>query len=72
MNNPPRFQAQPRGPVDSSEPVQVVALPPDRPSVLTNARRAASELHDRIELWVNEGGAGGEDDESAPRTRNGG
>jgi hypothetical protein len=24
-------------------------------------RRQAKDLHDRIEIWINEGGAGGED-----------
>ena len=35
------------------------------------ADSAASELHDRIEIWLNEGGAGGEDGESTTRPRGG-
>jgi hypothetical protein len=41
----------------------------DRPS--KDGGSAVSELHDRIETWVNEDGAGGKDDESAPRPRRG-
>lgn len=43
----------------------------DRRSTLTGASRAASELVARIEVWVNEGGAGGETDESTSRPRRG-
>jgi hypothetical protein len=44
----------------------------DRPSQWAGASSAASELHERIEVWVNEGGAGGEDGESRTRPRGGG
>jgi hypothetical protein len=43
-----------------------------RPAQLADASHAASELHDCIEIWVNEGGAGGEDDEIPVRPRGGG
>lgn len=36
------------------------SMPSDRPSALADRTCAASELRDRIEIWVNEGGAGGE------------
>jgi hypothetical protein len=42
------------------------------PEHLADASHAASELHDCIEIWVNEGGAGGEDDEIPVRPRGGG
>jgi hypothetical protein len=41
----------------------------DRPSTWAVANSAALNLHDRIEVWVNEGGAGGEDDEGRTRPR---
>jgi hypothetical protein len=44
----------------------------DRRSALPGVCRAATELHGRIEIWVNEGGAGGEPDESTSRPRRGG
>jgi hypothetical protein len=43
-----------------------------RPARLVDASHAASEMHNFIEIWVNEGGAGGEDDEIPVRPRGGG
>jgi len=33
---------------------------PMRLSLVSNARLEASELRDQVEIWINEGGAGGE------------
>jgi hypothetical protein len=54
---------------DGSEMTRATTHGSDQPSTLASACRAASELHDRIEIWVNEGGGGGEPDESTPRAR---
>jgi hypothetical protein len=43
-----------------------------RRSALAGAYQAETEMRDRIESWVNEGGAGGEPDESTSRPRCGG
>ncbi len=43
----------------------------DRSRAPAKERRVAREVHDRIEAWVNEGGAGGEPDESTSRPRGG-
>lgn len=45
--------------VDGPRPMRVLLLGMVRAAALTNA---ALELHNRIEVWVNEGGAGGEAD----------
>jgi len=57
-----RFQTQPRDRDSGLESVRMAACESDRLGSLANAPRAASELDDRIEIWVNEGGAGGEVD----------
>lgn len=44
----------------------------DHRSTLAGASRIASKLDVRIEVWVNEGSAGGEPDESTSRPRRGG
>jgi hypothetical protein len=56
---------------DDSEITCATTCVSDRRSTLTGASRAASELDFRIEVWVNEGGAGGEPDESTSRPRGG-
>jgi hypothetical protein len=48
------------GLVESSEGIDVTAPHPKRSSANANMRRTASELYEGIDVWVNEGGAGGE------------
>jgi hypothetical protein len=48
----------------TSEPSQGVTPHPAPPATFPDASNASSELHNRVEIWVNEGGAGGEDNES--------
>ena len=57
---------------DGSEMTRATTRVFDRRSTLAGACRAATEMHDRIEIWVNEGGAGGEPDESTSHPRGGG
>jgi hypothetical protein len=56
---------------DSSEMTRATTRGFDRRSTLAGAYHSATEMHDRIEIWVNEGGAGGEPDESTSRPRGG-
>ncbi len=51
---------QPLTPADSSQCVRATEFDALHTSTLAGAR-AASELRDEIEVWVNEGGAGGEE-----------
>jgi hypothetical protein len=60
MNNARRPRTPPQKPIDRSDRVRARASPGGRLSALPNARRAALELWNQIEIWVNEGGAGGE------------
>ena len=46
--------------ISGSAPIRTLAPHAVGAAPLTNTRTAL-ELHDRIEVWVNEGGAGGED-----------
>jgi hypothetical protein len=57
---------------DDSEITLATTRVSDRRSTLAGASSAASEMDFRIEVWVNEGGAGGEPDESTSRPRRGG
>ena len=60
MSKLPSSRTLPQGSIDGSEPVPVRERPMDCPSISTDVRHAASEFDDRIAIWVNEGGAGGE------------
>jgi hypothetical protein len=56
---------------NGSEMTRATTRVSDRRSTLVGAYQAATEMHDRIETWLNEGGAGGEPDESTSRPRSG-
>ncbi len=58
MNNARRPRAPPQRAVDGAELGRAIASPGD----WSEARGAGPELRDQIEIWVNEGGAGGEAD----------
>jgi hypothetical protein len=60
MNGAPRSRTSHRNHDDDSAPAGATTRFSDRPGPLSGARVVASELNDRIEIWVNEGGAGGE------------
>jgi hypothetical protein len=49
-----------RGPIGSHEGVDATAPRPERPPASPAMHRAAAEVRERIDVWVNEGGAGGE------------
>jgi hypothetical protein len=56
---------------DNFELTRATTRVSDRRSASADASRAASELNVGIEVWVNEGGAGGEPNESTSRPRRG-
>jgi len=61
MNKLPSIRTPPRGQVDGSKSVHVKARALRiAPSISADACHASPELDDRIAIWVNEGGAGGE------------
>jgi CheY-like chemotaxis protein len=60
MNNVPCSQITAQCRVDNFGPIAVTTPLSDRPLASVNARRAASELIDQVEIRMNEDGAGGE------------
>jgi hypothetical protein len=60
MSRAPRSRTSHRNHDGDSAPAGATTRSSDRPGPLSGARVVASELNDRIEIWVNEGGAGGE------------
>jgi hypothetical protein len=60
MNKIPRSRTPLQSRGDGSELTRATARVADRPSALAGACCAASELHGHIEIWVDEGSAGGE------------
>ena len=62
MKSPPGEIVLSRGFARPSDPVRV-AIPPRKQALASASTRIArSELRERLEIWVNEGGAGGEKD----------
>ena len=59
MNKTDRCQTPPQNRGDGSELIRMAKRVCNRPSTLAEARGARSEPCDRIEVWVNEGGARG-------------
>jgi hypothetical protein len=59
MNKTDRFRTPPQNCGNGSELIRVAKRDSDRPPTLADERDAASELRDRIEVWVNQDGASG-------------
>lgn len=58
MSKPRESRTPPRLPAATEE--QAPKGTPGRAAASVPSRRAGSDLHDRIEIWLNEGGGGDE------------
>jgi len=60
MSTTPTLKRRLKGSADGLESTEMTTLLLNEPPPLASACCVASELHDGIANWVNEGGAGGE------------